>query len=236
MKAKARKRVFTFKNYLDNPKAKVWANEVIESIEKDELLVIDPKDQSALDEEVNSEGHIVVNAQARIPVSIREWLCVGCQSIKFPSYYLEQEQGHSAWYSHNGAQVLWPSSALYQVPEGPAAFIGEIFISRKFWNYVLSEKSLSEKRFKFMFAHELVHVFDVMRYAVPAFLDWNNFWVRVLGSGAYCENLCSKLNMVQLFIDSYGKLNECLSIKEFWPSQADEWFNALRKIMKNNQE
>ena len=58
-----------------------WTDEVIKSIENDDLLVFDPKDNDALRNEFDKDSAFLVLSGAKIPISIREWLCVGCQCI-----------------------------------------------------------------------------------------------------------------------------------------------------------
>ena len=229
LKTKIKRRQFKLMNRLEIPRAEKWANEVIEGIENDELLVFDPKDKNALDEVRDQEGNVKFLDRARTPVSISEWLCVGCQHIRFATRRQDRkEEGLLAYYQNNGAEVLWPWG-LWSRPLGPSAFIGEIVISHSIRNMVRDDKSEAENKFKFIVAHELVHVFDRMRFIVPAFMDWDNFWRCVLQGGSNCEELMVRCQYVGLFVDSYGQKNELIRIEGYWPSQAKVWFDALRQ-------
>lgn len=57
LKTKTINRKFQLINCLSIPEAEEWANEVIEGIEDDRLLVFDPKDENALDEVLDQEGN-----------------------------------------------------------------------------------------------------------------------------------------------------------------------------------
>ncbi|NVL91283.1 MAG: hypothetical protein HWN69_09920 [Desulfobacterales bacterium] len=118
LKTKTINRKFELINCLSIPEAEEWANKVIEGIEDDRLLVFDPKDENALNEVLDQEGNDQLLDRAKMPVSIKEWLCVGCQSIRFAEHGDRKEEGLLAYYHNNGAKVLWP----WFRPLGPAAF------------------------------------------------------------------------------------------------------------------
>ena len=210
-----------FPNYI----CEQYAKEVIEGIEQDELLVFDPKDREGLDEVLSEDGSILILEKAKIPISIKEWLPVGCQYIRYAIG--EEIESDKVWalYRNNASRVLWPSCAEYK-PEGPAAFYGEILISSALATSY--DKPFFEDKFKGIVAHELVHVFNTMRFLVPAFMDWRNFWHIFVGEGAG-ELLQSNLGSTGSFINSYGQKNELLEMKEHWKSQAKAWFDAMRQ-------
>ena len=87
----------------------------------------------------------------------------------------------------------------------------------------------TEHKFKCIIAHELVHVFDMMRFVVPAFMDWRSFWTHVLEEGSACDILQSRFNCISSFVDCYGEESELAMIEEDWPSQAKIWFDAFRQ-------
>lgn len=205
-----------------------WANEVIESIENDELLVYDPKDKDAFCNDFDENGAERLLSRAKTPISIKEWLCVGCQCIRYKYEGTDEKTSENAvaCYRHNGPKVLWPAYSNWEL-EGPAAFIGEILILGQIRNECFSGSN--ENAFKFIIAHELVHVFDILKYVVPAFIDWQSFWKCVLGDGMSCDILQTQLNFKGLFVDSYGKSNELAMIEQYWPSQAKVWFDAFRQ-------
>lgn len=220
LKSKTKTRRFTLKNELYPYAFKKWADEVIQEIERDELLVYDPKDANALSNAFDENGEELLLSQAKIPISIREWLCVGCQCIRFTDP--APLENAVACYKYNVAEVLCPVYEDYK-PEGPTAFIGEILISNQAREYT------DEHKFKCIIAHELIHVFDMMRYIVPAFMDWRSFWKYVLGEGSRCDMLQTQFNDKGGFIDSYGEKKELAMIETHWPSQSKIWFDAFRK-------
>ena len=77
-------------------------------------------------------------------------------------------------------------------------------------------------------AHELVHVFNHMRFIVPAFKNWRSFWHTFLCCGWKANVLHSRLRDLNLYVDCYGEKGELESLKEFWPSQAERWFRDTR--------
>ena len=228
LKTKSKRRQFKLMNHLGIPEAERWANEVIEGIENDGLLVFDPKDENALHYVLDEEGNEQLLDRAKTTVSITEWLCAGCQCIRYAVSGDRKEEGLLAYYYNNSINVLWPLYATFR-PPGPAAFIGEIVISSTVPDWSCGDSSEVENKFKFIVAHELVHVFDWMRFIVPAFMDWTNFWGHVVGGGSHCDILISKCEHVGLFVDSYGQRNELIRIEEYWPSQAKTWFDAFRQ-------
>ena len=100
-------------------------------------------------------------------------------------------------------------------------------------NIGLNRSREIENKFKYVIAHELVHVFDSMIFIVPAFMDWPSFWENVLGGGGSCDVLLSLYMDTSLFVDSYGQHNELEQLKKYWPSQAETWFDAFRKNLGN---
>ena len=221
MTAKTKTRRFKLKNALSFYQ-KEWVVEVIESIEKDELFVYNPKDENAFCNSVDENGAELILSRAKTPISIKEWLPVGCQCIRLAGKIDTSSESAVACYSNNGAAVLWPDDAEYE-PEGPSAFLGEIIILES------ASDKYSEHKFKFIMAHELVHVFDIMQYLVPAFIDWRSFWRCVLHEGCSCDLLNSQFDNKSRFVDSYGEENELAMIQEYWPSQANVWFDAFRQ-------
>lgn len=226
MKNKIKTRNFKFQNGLLYPHVIKWVDEVIDSIENETLLVFDPKDKSALKTPFDETGAYVLNTRVKIPVSIKEWLPVGCQHIHYSNSY---EEKFVATFKNNAYQVLWPIHAEWK-PAGPAVYLGEIIISNEIQNEVFGANDIvTEHKFKCIVAHELVHVFDIMRLVVPAFMDWRSFWKCVLNEGSACEDLISYDDDVRRFVDSYGDIKELERIEEYWPSQAKKWFDAFRK-------
>ena len=230
LESKTITRKFNLENSLLYPNLKRWADEVIDSIEKDKLLVFDPKDEDALRSQSDENGAELILSGAKMPISIKEWLCVGCQCIRYKDRRGDGKAApnEGACYQHNGAKVLWPEHPEWE-PEGPAAFVGEILISPQTQDKMTSGDDIStENKFKWIVAHELVHVFDIMRFVVPAFMDWRNFWERLLDEGCSCDILQSRFHAITIFVDCYGEENELAMIEEYWPSQAKIWFDAIR--------
>ena len=141
-----------------------WVNEVIDSIERDELLVYDCTDTKALNYVRDDSGSVMLDARLSLPVSIREWLPVGCQGVRWFSYREERnDEASLAFYRHNAGTVLWPDT-MCVIPQGPAAFVAEIAI-RQERTLLAAFDQRTEGVFKGILAHELVHVFDMLKSA-----------------------------------------------------------------------
>ena len=217
----------TFKLEIAVPLYYGLVQEVLDCIENDRLLVFRPDDEHALDGECNNAGDLLLNNRATIPISIREWLCVGCQLIDGSegSFTRKGENDALAYYQYNSAESIFPDNL--GTPPGPAAFIGKIHLSQNAMPPLENEDSEQGfNRFKFIVAHELVHVFDMMRLVVPAFMNWKAFWTKVLGEGCKCGKAQSNFNENSIFIDDYGCRNEFEQVKQYWPSHAEKWFKA----------
>ncbi len=236
MKFKTKTRRFKTKFCLPFPMGicEQYAKEVIESIETDELLVFDPKDEKGLDDIFTDDGALLIHEKAKIPVKVREWLPVGCQCIRY-GVHEEVEKNALAHYRSNSSQVLWPAYAEHK-PEGPAAFVGEIVISPHHLVIPNLDKPFFKDMFKCVVAHELVHVFEYLRFVAPAFMNWRSFWHTFLSGGLDCEQLCRHLQDSNTFVDRYGTRIELSCLQDYWPSQAKKWFNAFRRDTKKKQE
>jgi hypothetical protein len=219
-------RQFRLRNNIDMPYPRRWVNEVIDSIGNNRIGIIDPKDDKALLSRKDKDGILNLWARTKCQVKIKNWLAVACQSISWDDT-LKTNNGYLAIYSHNAYNVFG-ETYLEEPPQGPGAFIGEIRIQP------LDEykKSQSEDKFKFILAHELVHVFDMMQYLIPAVMNWPAFWKNVLNCGTRLDLLYDRLQKLALFLDIYGSKHELESIKYYWPSQANKWFSAMRKPKK----
>lgn len=227
---KTLERKFEFMNVCNHPSAYRWANEVISEIENNDLLVFDPTDDGALDNIRDTDGAYLLLDRAKVPVKINEWLAVGCQCLRFFNIDIDdmdEDKECIAYYIHNAAKVICPRCIDID-PQGPAAFLGEIVISNEILTSLLNN-DYSEEKFKCIIAHELVHVFDYMRWLVPAFMDWPGFYEHVLNEGSRNDILARQLETLSSFIDSYGEQLELDRMKAYWPSQAEIWFNAFRK-------
>ena len=231
LKPKTKRRKFELKLCLPytNQLYEQWAKEVIESIEQDELLVFDPKDTEGLRSIFDNDGAQLLHAKAKMPISIKEWLPVGCQCIRYgEGEEMESHETAYALYDSNARKVLWPVYPEHK-PEGPASFCGEILFSNEIATRF--DEPFFEDKFKFMVAHELVHVFDYLRFIVPAFTDWRSFWHTFVDDGLANDILVSHLGDMN-FVDRYGTQLELDCVQDYWPSQAKGWFNALRQDTK----
>jgi hypothetical protein len=202
--------------------------EVLAALENDTLLVFHPDDEKAFECAFNEKEEYLVNHRATLPVKIREWLPVGCQSIVdlcSANYQQEKEVLVMGVYRNNAHQCLYPITG--DIPPGPAALFCEILLRLPPWLRRETEESVDA--FKFVIAHELIHAFDFMRFAVPAAMDWDEFWRKPLGEGCKCDSAHEQLEMVSLFIDDYDSMNELGQVKQFWPSNAAKWFKAFRR-------
>src|SRR6266404_1125812 len=124
---------------------------VISSIENDTLYVFRPDDEDALSDTYDQDGIMHVNKRADVPISIREWLCVGCQAILYGCEEKSSDK-HLAFYRCNGSETIFPYDGRSKAI-GPSAFIGEIHLLEG----SLPEPDSSEARDRFCFvvAHEL---------------------------------------------------------------------------------
>lgn len=236
LEKKRRMRNFEFVNSLQWSNCQQWANEVIDSIEKKDLLVFDPKDSSALYTKRDTDGAMLLCSNAELPVKISEWLGVGCQRIRWfaprtdnrPNGGKDTDRSCLAYYEHNAAKVLWPNSIDFE-PQGPPAFWGEIIILDHENKWMTRYDTDAERVFKCIVAHELVHVFEMLRLLVPAFMNWRAFYENVLADGCNNDLADSLYHELSLFVDAYGEKNELRSMQVYWPSQADSWLAALRE-------
>ena len=220
---KTKSRTFGLK--IDVPHYAPLVEDVLDCLEKDTLLVFDPTDRDALNYTFETDGTEVLNTGAKVPVSIREWLCVGCQSIERGS---APNANWYAFYTSNASTVLFPHDrVLTSLPVGPAALTGRIILTPKC--FPKNDSEVEADSFRFAVAHELVHAFDFMRFTVSAFLNWPKFWHNVLSGGSCCDVADDHLEGKRLFLDDYGTQNELEMVAEFWPSYADKWFRALHK-------
>jgi len=205
----------------------VW--DVIHSIENDMLLVFDPEDEDALTQETNAKGEWLVNKRTTMRISIREWLCVGVQLIGEvagdPEATRKDKENVLAYYRHNASTCLYPPDG--STPPGPVAFSGQIRLWPEAFPKDNSAKSLDS--FRFIIAHELVHVFDAMRLLVPAVMNWRKVWTSILGQGTRCDLASSHYEANTGFLDAYATENELRSVAAYWPSRAKKWFNAVRR-------
>lgn len=218
---KRKMRTFQLQVALDSPHAVKWVEEVIGNIERDRLMVYRPDDKHALDWKTDTTGDVFLETRATMPVSIKEWLPVGCQVIEWKNF---DDQDTLGIYQNNAHEVLWPFSPFgNSIPQGPSAFAASIGLRHE----LLS--GADEAWFKGLVAHELVHAYDLMRFLVPAFLDWNAFWRNVLHSGADSARraLVSQWGFRNQFVDSYGEGPELSELERYWPSNAKTWFKGF---------
>ena len=212
-----------------------WAGEVIEGIENDNLFVFDVEDSNALSLELDENDCELLLKRATVQVSAKQWLPVGCQLIRYENSDEDFDKNDCiACYKTNAPKVLWPAYSEYK-PEGPAALTGEIILNKKRFASDLIKhikKARYETAFKGIIAHELVHVFNALRFIVPAFIHWGKFWNNIVDEGGACDVLASKYGNAGIFVDQYGRKNELLSMQEFWPSKAKNWFNAMKWFKK----
>jgi Zn-dependent peptidase ImmA (M78 family) len=92
-------------------------------------------------------------------------------------------------YCVNGVNENWNTGVKKKrpcgaddMPPGPVAFHGAIVFERDFIANIDNDPK-GEDKFKFVLAHELVHVFDFMRLLVPAFRNWKRFWKICMDKG-----------------------------------------------------
>lgn len=207
---------------------KNWTRDVIEGIENDRLLLLNTDMPFSMD--LEPDGSVTIDSRYQEPVSIKEWLPIACQNIRMqsgPKDDFDRPDAGPALYRSNAGEVLFPCGVNY-MPPGPAAFHGEIVFASEFiWKIFDDPKG--EDKFKFVVAHELVHVLNFLRILVPAFQNWERYWNVFLGEGCACDEINQQWLFSNVFVDSYGEEAELAMISEFWPKNAKRWFDAFRQ-------
>jgi hypothetical protein len=216
-----------FKLTIEVPHYFPLVEEVLDSIEQDTLYVFQPDDESAFACAVDEDNIEVLNKRATLPVSIREWLCVGCQLIEMKCCPHEDVL---ATYNSN----LFESILAYEdTPLGPACFWGKIGLCKgRIWK---DYDDVEHDAFRFTVAHELIHVFDTLRLIVPAFMDWKTFWRKALHDGESCDLAWNMFNATAGFVDRYETELEKASVAEYWPSKVEEWFRARVRVAEEHR-
>lgn len=82
-----------------------------------------------------------------------------------------------------------------------------------------------------MFAHELTHVFNLVKVVVPAFMDWKNFWKICLDQGFVNDLVGSDLSFCDEILDRYATDSELKSVQAYWPSKAGVWFDVFNGVI-----
>jgi hypothetical protein len=210
------------------------AQEVIDGIENDTINVLRPDNEDALVEVYDTDGAILLDARATLPVSVREWLPVVCQFIRWESECdlaaigRDRHDQAVAYYRSNAYEVLWPFWGAGAA--GPGALVAGIVLRREHCVSSGIQCTAAEcDRLRFVLAHELVHAFHAMRFAVPAFMNWRLFRREVLGEGTRCDILGSNHEDRSGFLDSYGTELELAEVLQFWPSQGKRWFETWQE-------
>lgn len=162
-----------------------------------------------------------VSERARLPVSIREWLPVGCQWIGYWPTDVENVRTNAVFKS-NADQVVFPFNSPHR-PVGPVALQSQILLQPP-CREVLTERG--DDAVRWIIAHELIHAFDLMRVVVPAVMDWNLFWNKALRQGDACLDARDLYDHQSLCLDVYGEAGEFLGVAEHWASHAEKWFVA----------
>jgi len=240
MKPLSRRRQRTFSLQICLPPLDKYAWEVVTSIERKTIKVVDPHNPNGLACERDSSGALLINSNATLPVPLADWLVVGCQKIRWAE--AEDHLGDTVlgMYSTN-ADIAFGNEYSESTGLGPSAFIGQIILPLKIRDALShcrtpEQTTLLVRMFQCIVAHELVHVFDTLTYLVPAFMDWRAFWRNTLREGCNNDILYSRLHDTSLCVDSYGEQNELESIRKWWPSRAESWFETRRhwsKILKH---
>ena len=231
MKVRSIRRQRSFSLDVSLPPLSDYAWDVINSIEKETIEVVDPTDPAALDEVTDSTGAFLLDSDAKLTVKLSDWIAVGCQKIRWE----EPEEnilpiGTGGVYTSN-FQIAFGRPGSESPPLGPSVFIAEIVLPLDIRDTFLQCETKQDidsfvSSFQFIVAHELVHVFDKMKYLVPAFMNWRAFRTNILADGMNSDNLLFRMSAKSGFVDDYAKQNELESIRIWWPSRADEWFRA----------
>ena len=196
------------------------ALEVLNLLEQKDLKVFPPDGDLEWDEDFL--------AGASLPVPLLEWLPLGCQAIRWDigdEVSKSKKPGLLGVYKNNAPETLFRSGSVAP-PAGPAALYGEIVISQEAFPY--EGESLIDDQLRCVIAHELVHVFELLRLLVPAAQDWDLCWTNLLKDGYDCDGAIQMCNTHSCFLDNYGATDELAMLQNYWPSHAETWFNALR--------
>lgn len=218
------KRLFELQIHLEPYNEAVLS--VLNSIEAP-VLTFDSSDEIALEDIADSDGLLSSSAHAKHPEVIRNWLGLGCQLIRLSGpedeKLWEKCPSGTAVFISNAAEALFPIGDV-PMPGGPAMFFGQIVV-----------RKVPENRdaLKFMIAHELVHVFSLLRFLIPAYKNWPLCWENLLNAGSYCDNARAVFHTENHFLDDYGRENELVMVQNYWPTRARAWFEAfLGKVPK----
>jgi hypothetical protein len=227
----------TFKLEIQASKFSPDVRHVLDALENDTLMVFRPDDASAFVPCFADDGALLVNHRATLPVSIREWLPLGCQWIGLADDIPTGKSGSLAWYETNWVKVICPIHD--RTPLGPSALIGDIYLTDQCLPKDDSPDHLDA--FHFVVAHELVHVFDPLRFVVPAAMNWRQFSEFALGnpSGSgnlECEDAIMRYQEISRFVDDYGRNNERAMVTDYWPSFADRWFAAMDRVWRSKKD
>ena len=166
-------------------------------------------------------------------VKILDWLSTACQVIRIEgveeSRHFNVSNQTVAWYRQNADETLFVSFAEHR-PPGPAAFVGEVVLTQSHALPLLfARDQRSHDALRFVLAHELVHVFEMLPFIVPAFENWDAFWNVALGSGCDSDEARRLRSVHAITLDDYGGDGELKAIEEYWPTCAKTWFNAFRR-------
>ena len=227
--SRRRQRTFSLRVCVPPLDDSVWA--VINGTERLTIAVVDPDDLDALGALFYSFGAVLEDSDAKLAVDLADWLAVGCQRIRWEE---DDENvvpaGACGIFHHNADLVFGPPFAECE-PLGPSVFAGQIVLPRAIQRAYLDCEDIQSatavvETFQFIVAHELVHVFDMLKFLAPAFMDWGGFRTNILGQGGMSNHLRSRMCDQSCFTDDCASRHELDSIRHFWPSQADKWFRA----------
>jgi hypothetical protein len=189
--------------------------DVINKLEIDELHVFQPDDQRAF------SGESLLK-RATLPIKIRDWFPMACQLIQ--EARIDDYNTH-ALFSDNASHCLFRIDG--RRPIGPANLQCEIRLSRRLFS---GRNPAAPDAIRLVVAHELAHAFDLLRFTGPAILDWNEYWRKPLAEGRNCRQVLQRIEDLALRLDDYGSQSELESLRRFWPSHAEEWIEAARKL------
>lgn len=214
---------------LRRPSAYAW--DVISSIEQKTIKIVDPHDSNVLDYSTDSDGAFLVDSNAILTVPLKEWLAVGCQRIRWEREDQNEIKDNALGMFKANYEDVFGTQYGDREPLGPTVFVGEIVLPREIREAFFccsGKKELADlvHTFQFILAHELVHVFDALKYLVPAFKNWRAFWKNVFNQGCSIGAIYERLSDKAMFLDDYGHNNEFESIRYYWPSRADTWFQT----------
>ena len=214
-----------------------FVKDVINNIENDTMKVHEPnysyfypcKKNEIYDEIKNID---TIENEKTMIINIKEWLGVGCQSIRWEyggepdehfGYTNKTRLSIGAHYIHNFTETILPGYT-HSKPLGIEAFVGEIIIANKIKEQCFAYNpdmfsNIFENSIKYMIAEQLLFTFINMQHLIPAFMDWDSYWKSSAEYGHMCGQLFEFYRKSLLLSEESKKT----LMEKYWPSHVKEW-------------